>query len=289
MLAVKGEGSTSLSTRTRGSIKHLITHICLVVLGLSFLFPFVWMLSTALKPEEQIFIWPPEWIPDKFIWSNFPDALTFVPFGKYVTNTLTICIWAMAGTCISSALVAYGFARIHWPGRNVLFIIMLSTMMLPSQVTMIPIFVIFQKIGWVVPLSPSSYLLFSAGLFSSSCYGSFFSQIRTNYPRRPRSTAARNSGCSGKSILPLAKPALATVALFTFINHWNDFMGPLIYLSDEKKFTVSLGLQQFIGQYGTRWGMLMAASTVATLPIIVLFFFAQRTFIQGISTTGIKG
>ncbi|MBO7743710.1 carbohydrate ABC transporter permease [Paenibacillus sp. MWE-103] len=289
MLAVKTEGSGSLSKRSRGTLAHVITHISLIVLGLSFLFPFVWMLSTALKPEAQIFIWPPEWIPDQFLWSNFPEALTFVPFGKYVTNTLTICIWAMVGTCASSALVAYGFARIQWPGRNALFIIMLSTMMLPSQVTMIPIFVIFKKIGWVGTFKPLIIPAFFGGAFFIFLLRQFFLTIPHEL-----SEAAKIDGCSEfrtfwQIILPLAKPALATVALFTFINNWNDFMGPLIYLSDETKFTVSLGLQQFIGQYGTRWGMLMAASTVATLPIIVLFFFAQRTFIQGISTTGIKG
>lgn len=289
MTGIRAQGSAGLGGTKKGVIKPLIAHICLLILGISFLFPFVWMLSTALKPEAQIFKWPPEWIPDKFLWSNFPEALTFVPFGTYVTNTLTICLWAMVGTCISSALVAYGFARIQWPGRNFLFMIMLSTMMLPAQVTMIPIFVIFKKIGWVGSYKPLIVPAFLGAAFFIFLLRQFFLTIPQEL-----SEAAKIDGCSEfrtfwQIILPLARPALATVALFTFMNHWNDFMGPLIYLSDEKMYTVSLGLQQFIGQYGTRWGMLMAASTVATLPIIILFFFAQKTFIQGISTTGIKG
>ncbi|MET3847515.1 carbohydrate ABC transporter permease [Paenibacillus sp. OAE614] len=289
MLEINAKQTTKLSRTKKGVFQQLIAHVCLILLGITFLFPFVWMLSTALKPEAQIFKWPPEWIPDQFLWSNFPEALTFVPFGTYVLNTLTICIWTMVGTCVSSALVAYGFAKIQWPGRNVLFMIMLSTMMLPSQVTMIPIFVIFKKIGWVGSYKPLIIPAFLGGAFFIFLLRQFFLTIPQEL-----SEAAKIDGCSEfrtfwQIILPLARPAFATVALFTFMNNWNDFMGPLIYLSDEKMYTVSLGLQQFIGQYGTRWGMLMAASTVATLPIIILFFFAQKTFIQGISTTGIKG
>jgi multiple sugar transport system permease protein len=282
-------GTRTLSRKQQGIVGQGIGHICLIVLGLSFLFPFIWMLSTALKPEAQIFKWPPEWVPEQFIWSNFPDALTFVPFGSYVMNTLTICIWSMVGTCLSSSLVAYGFSRITWPGRNFLFIIMLSTMMLPYQVTMIPLFVLFKKIGWVGTFNPLIIPSFFGGAFFIFLLRQFFLTIPHEL-----SEAAKIDGCSEfrifwQIIVPLARPALATVALFTFMNSWNDFMGPLIYLNDETMYTVSLGLQQFIGQYGTRWGMLMAASTVATLPIIILFFFAQKTFIQGVATTGIKG
>jgi multiple sugar transport system permease protein len=282
-------GTRTLSRKQQGIVGQGLGHICLIVLGLSFLFPFIWMLSTALKPEAQIFKWPPEWIPEQFIWSNFPDALTFVPFGSYVMNTLTICIWSMVGTCLSSSLVAYGFSRITWPGRNFLFIIMLSTMMLPYQVTMIPLFVLFKKIGWVGTFNPLIIPSFFGGAFFIFLLRQFFLTIPHEL-----SEASKIDGCSEfrifwQIIVPLARPALATVALFTFMNSWNDFMGPLIYLNDETMYTVSLGLQQFIGQYGTRWGMLMAASTVATLPIIILFFFAQKTFIQGVATTGIKG
>ncbi|MBW7453028.1 carbohydrate ABC transporter permease [Paenibacillus sepulcri] len=282
-------GNRTSTRKKQEMLRQGIGHIILILLGLSFLFPFIWMLSTALKPEAQIFKWPPEWIPEPFIWSNFPEALTFVPFGSYVKNTLIICFWCVVGTCLSSALVAYGFSRIQWPGRNLLFIIMLSTMMLPYQVTMIPLFVLFKQIGWVGTFNPLIIPSFFGGAFFIFLLRQFFLTIPHELTE-----AAKIDGCSEfrifwQVILPLARPALATVALFTFMNTWNDFLGPLIYLNDDSMYTVSLGLQQFIGQYGTRWGMLMAASTVAALPIIILFFFAQKTFIQGVSTTGIKG
>lgn len=247
------------------------------------------MVSTALKPEAQIFKWPPEWIPEKFMWSNFPEAMTFVPFDNYIMNTLSICFWTVVGTSISSAIVAYGFAKINWPGRNLTFVMMLSTMMLPYQVIMIPLFIIFKEIGWVGSFKP----LIIPAFFGNAFFIFLLRQFLLTIPHE-LSEAARIDGCSelrifGQVIMPLTKPALATVALFTFMNSWNDFLGPLIYLNDETMYTISLGLQQFTGQYGTRWGMLMAASTVATLPITILFFLAQKTFIQGISTTGIKG
>ncbi len=278
-----------LSRRQKEWIREGISHICLLGLGVTFLFPFIWMLSTALKPEAQIFKWPPEWIPEQFIWSNFPEALTFVPFDLYIKNTLLICFWTIVGTTISSAIVAYGFSRIQWPGRNALFLVMLSTMMLPYQVVMIPLFIIFKQIGWVGSFKPLIVPAFFGNAFFIFLLRQFFLTIPHEL-----SDAARIDGCSEfrifwQVIVPLAKPALATVALFTFMGSWNDFLGPLIYLNDESMYTISLGLQQFTGQYGTRWGMLMAASTVATLPIIILFFFTQKTFIQGISTTGLKG
>jgi multiple sugar transport system permease protein len=279
-----------LTKKQRHAFKQSFAHIFLIAFGISFVFPFVWMLSTSLKPEAQIFKWPPEWLPDKFMWVNFPEALTFVPFGLYFQNTLIICILTVVGTVISAALVAYGFARIKWPGRNIFFFIMLTTMMLPYQVVMIPLFLVFKEIGWVGTFKPLIVpAFFGANAFFIFLLRQFFLTIPYEL-----SDAAKIDGCSEfrifwQIVLPLAKPALATVGLFTFMNTWNDFLGPLIYLNDESKYTIALGLQQFIGQYGTQWGMLMAASTVATLPIIIIFFFTQKTFIQGISTTGIKG
>ncbi|MCR2821475.1 carbohydrate ABC transporter permease [Lederbergia panacisoli] len=280
----------SLSRKKRHIFKQFTAHIFLILFGISFLFPFVWMLSTALKPEAQMFKWPPEWIPETFMWENFPEALTFVPFALYFKNTLVICVLAVLGTIISSSLVAYGFARIQWKGRNIFFFIMLTTMMLPYQVVMVPLFLVFKEIGWVGTFKP----LIVPAFFGTNAF--FIFLLRQFFLTIPYelSDAAKIDGCSEfrifwQIVLPLARPAIATVGLFTFMENWNDFLGPLIYLNDETKYTIALGLQQFIGQYGTQWGMLMAASTVATAPIIILFFFTQKTFIQGISTTGIKG
>lgn len=279
-----------MSKKNRHAIQQGLAHLSLILFGISFLFPFVWMLSTSLKPEAQIFRWPPEWIPEEFVWSNFPEALTFVPFGLYFQNTMIICLFTVLGTVLSAAVVAYGFARIEWKGRNVFFFIMLTTMMLPYQVVMIPLFLVFKELGWVGTFKPLIIpAFFGANAFFIFLLRQFFLTIPYEL-----SDAARIDGCSEfrifwQIVMPLSRPALATVGLFTFMNSWNDFLGPLIYLNDESKYTIALGLQQFIGQYGTQWGMLMAASTVATLPIIIIFFFAQKTFIQGISTTGIKG
>lgn len=285
-----GSNYNGFRRKKRHITKQFTAHVFLILFGISFLFPFVWMLSTSLKPESQIFKWPPEWIPETFMWQNFPEALTFVPFALYFKNTLVICVLTVLGTIISSALVAYGFARIQWRGRNIFFFLMLTTMMLPYQVVMVPLFLVFKEIGWVGTFKP----LIIPAFFGTNAF--FIFLLRQFFLTIPYelSDAAKIDGCSEfrifwQIVLPLARPAIATVGLFTFMENWNDFLGPLIYLNDESKYTIALGLQQFIGQYGTQWGMLMAASTVATAPIIILFFFTQKTFIQGISTTGIKG
>lgn len=266
-----------------------IAHIILILCGLLFLFPFVWMVTTSLKPNAQIFKFPPEWIPHPFMWGNYPKALTYIPFFAYLKNTLLLCVSTLIGTVLSCTLVAYGFSRIKWPGRDVLFLVMLSTMMLPSQVTMIPMFIVFKHLGWVNTFKP----LIVPSFFGSAFYIFLLRQFFMTIPFE-LSDAAKIDGCSEwriflQIILPLAKPAIATVALFQFLGAWNDFMGPLIYLNDQTKYTISLGLQQFVSSFGTQWGYLMAASTVFTIPVIILFFFTQKTFIQGIAMTGIKG
>ncbi len=242
-----------------------------------------------MKPDNQIFLSPPAWVPHPVMWSNYPQALTYVPFGNYLFNTLTICALSVFGTLFSCTLVAYSFSKIRWPGRNIAFMILISTMMLPGQVTMIPVFGIFKSLAWIDTIKPLVVPSFMGSAFFIFLLRQFFMTVPLEL-----SDSAKIDGCSEfdiywRIVLPLAKPALATVALFTFIGSWNDFLGPLIYLNDETKYTLSLGLQQFVSQHGAEWSMLMAASTVMTLPIVILFFFAQKTFIQGINLTGIKG
>ena len=222
-------------------------------------------------------------------WSNYTRGLTFIPFFQELRNTLTIALCCVFGTLLSCSLVAYGLSKIEWRGRGPLFIIMLSTMMLPGQVTMIPVFAIFVKLGWVDTFLPLIVPAFLGSPFFIFLLRQFFMGIP-----KELSEAAKLDGCSEfdiyrRLILPLSKPALATVGLFTFIGSWNDFMGPLIYLVNESKYTLSLGLAMFTGQYSSEYGMLMAVSTVVTIPIIILFFFTQRTFIQGMTMSGIKG
>ena len=222
-------------------------------------------------------------------WSNYSRGLVFIPFFQQLRNTVIIALCSVLGTILSCSLVAYGLSKIEWKGRNALFLILLSTMMLPGQVTMIPVFTIFVKLHWVNTFLPLIVPSFLGSAFFIFLLRQFFMGVP-----RELSEAARIDGCSEfgiyrRIIMPLSKPALATVGLFTFMGAWNDFLNPLIYLLDEQKYTLSLGLAMFTGQYGNEYGMLMAVSAVFTLPIILLFFFTQRTFIQGMTMSGIKG
>jgi len=261
----------------------------LVALGALFALPFVWLVSTSLKIDSQLFVMPPIWIPGPIKWNNYRKALGYIPFWLYFKNTLTIAVPSTIGMLVSSSLVAYGFARIQWPGRDVVFILVLATMMLPYQVTMIPLFIVFRNLGWIGTFKPLILPSFFGGPF-------YIFLLRQFYLTLPMelSDAAKIDGCSElgiyrRIILPLSKPALSTVALFSIMAYWNDFLAPLIYLEDDSKYTLALGLQQFQRQFGMEWAMLMATSVVITLPIIVLFFLTQKTFVQGIALTGMKG
>jgi multiple sugar transport system permease protein len=264
-------------------------HVLLISIGVLFGLPFYWLIATSLKPDAQIFKMPPVWVPHPAQWSNYPHALVYIPFFRYTFNTLTICVINVLGTVLSCSLVAYSLAKIRWRGRDLTFYTLLATMLLPGQVTLIPTFAIFKWLGWIGSYKP----LVLPSFFGSAFYIFLLRQFFMTLPEE-LSDAARIDGCTEfgiywRVILPLARPALATVALFTFIGAWNDFMGPLLYLTDERMYTLSMGLQFFVSQHGAEWGMLMAASTVMTIPIIIVFFFAQKTFIQGVTVTGIKG
>jgi multiple sugar transport system permease protein len=290
-----GEAARSAVLR-RGRVKlakkiarHTIAHIALAVTSISFIMPFIWMLSTSLKTDPQIFKFPPIWIPNPVDWKNYPDALNFIPFWTFMKNTVVYSIVSAFGAVLSCSLVAYSFSRIQWPGRDALFAIVLSTMMLPFYVTMIPLFIVFKTINWTNSFKPLIVPAYLGNAFFIFLLRQFFMTIPQEL-----SDSARIDGCSelgiySRIILPLSKPALATVALFQFLNAYRDFIGPLIYLNDESKYTLSLGIQLFQRFHSTEWALLMAASVVMTLPIIFLFFFTQRTFIQGITMTGLKG
>ncbi|WP_252228370.1 carbohydrate ABC transporter permease [Caldicoprobacter algeriensis] len=267
----------------------ILTYIVLIVAGAVFLLPFIWMVSTSLKPDTQLFVSPPVWIPNPIAWENYYRAVTVVPFFTYMKNTLIVASLATAGAVISTPLTGYSLARIKWKGRELLFIITLAVMMIPSQVTMVPLFIIFSKLDLVGTFLP---------LILPPCFGVpfFIFLMRQFFKQLPRDLedAARIDGCSEfgiyfKIMLPLVQPAILTVALFQFMNSWNDFIGPLIYLNDEAKYTLQLGLQQFKQAYNTIWNQLMAASVLVALPIILLYFFVQKSFIQGITFGGVKG
>lgn len=267
----------------------LLGHASLIGCGLFFCLPFFWLVSTSFKELSQIFQLPPIWIPNPIRWQNYPEALGYFPFLNQLRNTLVVALAAVALTLFSSTLVAYSFSRLRWPGRNLCFFLMLSTMMLPYQVTMVPLFIIFRNLKMVNTLWP----LIILHAFGVPFFIFLLRQFFLGLPRE-LDDAATIDGCTAagilwRIILPLAKPALATVALFQFLNSWNDFLGPLIYLNDPEKYTLSLGIQVFASTSGVHWGWMMAVTTVLTVPVVFLFFFTQRTFIQGIALTGIKG
>ena len=266
----------------------LMRHLVLVCVGMLFILPLLWMVSTSLKANRQIFVHPPQWIPNPIIWRNYPDVFDYAPFLLYFGNTLLIVTVSIVGTILSSSLGAYGFARLNGPGKNLLFILLLSTMMLPYMVWMIPLYVLFTKIGWIDTFYPLTVPAF----FGNPLYIFLLRQFFMGIPR-DLEDAAKIDGCSYLRIywqimMPLVKPCLATVAVFTFMGAWNDFLGPLLYLQSPDSYTVAVGLQVFLTQHSADWGLLMAASTMIVIPVITVFFFAQKQFIQGIVLTGLK-
>ena len=266
----------------------ILTYALLIALGTLFFIPFLWMIMTSLKSNAEVV--RQNFLPEGLLISNYPKALTTMPFLQYTVNTLKITILNMIGTVFSASLVAYAFAKLRWKGRDIWFMIMLATMMLPSQVTQIPLFVLYKKLGWLntyLPLVVGSF--FGGGAFNVFLLRQFFSTLPNEL-----SEAARVDGCSelgifGHLVLPLCKPALATSAIFSFMGSWNDFFGPLIYLTEPKKYTIALGLRAFQGYSGVQWNLLMAASVVVALPTLALFFCFQNYFVKGITLTGIKG
>lgn len=280
----------------RSRWQRLLTHLVLLALCVPFSLPLIWMLSTSLKTDAQIFprdhtVQPfsvEQLVPAPVRWENYPEAMKTAPFGTYLRNTLILCALNVIGAVLSSALVAYGFARLVFPGKRFLFLLMISTMALPSQVTMIPVFALFRMLGWYGTLLP----LFVPSFFGNAFFVFLLHQFMRTIPQELMDAGRIDGASEGRIfvqiILPLTRPALATCALFQFLRTWNDFFGPLIYINDPSKYTVAYGLQQFLSSYGSEWAQLMAGAAIFTIPIIILFFLAQRTFIQGISTTGTK-
>jgi multiple sugar transport system permease protein len=246
------------------------------------------MVSSSLKPEYQVLQYPPRWLPDPIRWANYAEALTYVPFGRYTLNTLFIASMTIFGHLLSCTVVAYAFARLRAPGKEFLFLVLLATLMLPYPVTMIPIYIGFETVGWVNSFLPLIVPTFFGSAFYIFLMRQFFLTLPLELEDAARVDGANTLQIIWHVILPISKPALATVAIFTFQASWNDFLGPLIYLHDQTKYTVSLGLSFFRSSYDVQWAYLMAASLVTMLPVIILFFFAQRLFIEGITLTGIK-
>ncbi len=253
-----------------------------------FLAPAVWMLSSSLKPDYEIFASPPVLWPADPRWQNYTEALTALPFGRFAINTLIIALSSIVGHLLSCSLVAYGFARLRAPGKGFLFILLLSTLMLPYPVTMVPLFIIFSRLGLVNSFAPLILPTFFGNAFYIFLLRQSFKQIPADLEDAARIDGAGTLQVLRNIILPLSRPALATVAIFTFQAAWNDFLAPLIFLHDQSLYTLQLGLSLFRGAYNVQWAYLLASSLVVTLPVIGLFFFAQRSFIEGTAFTGTK-
>ncbi|MCC9077055.1 carbohydrate ABC transporter permease [Litorilinea aerophila] len=290
--AAVGRRRISLRRRLRESGLALMIHLILIPMAVLFLLPLAWMLSTSLKDASGVFAFPPQWIPDLIRWENYGLAMSVLPFGRFFMNTSIITFTAMFGQLLSCSLVAFAFARLRWSGRHVLFIIVLSTMMLPNQVTLIPTFLLFRQLGWLDTFLPMIVpAFFGGGPFLIFLMRQFFMTLPTELDDAARIDGCNTFGIYWRIILPLAKPVMIAAAIFSFESHWNDFFRPLIYLQSREKFTLSLGLHAFNSDYGrgTDWHLLMAASLVVMLPVILVFFIAQRYFIQGVVFSGVKG
>ncbi len=356
---------SSTQARAGQTIRLSAAHLALVAGSIIFLIPFAWLISTSLKPDDEMAVFPPVWIPTQQVttnrvlntdsgkpagiswwtkggskirvaetadlpsgqvqvqpisetgdktgqsavadladltkirhvsprWENYTEALTYLPpethYGLvFLGNTLILTILSTIGTLLSSSLVAYSFARLRWPGKNLLFVLLLATMMVPGAVTMMPQFLIFRSLGWIDTLRPLWVPAFFGSAFNVFLLRQFFMSIPTELE-----DAAKIDGCGAFGIywrvmLPLVKPALASVSIMSIMGAWNSFQGPLIYLSSPEKMPLAYALQLYQTQHGGEPGLMMAASTLVVLPIIVLFFFTQRYFIEGISLSGLGG
>lgn len=270
-------------------VAKVIAYLLLTVTAITMIFPFYWMVATSFKTEARVFAFPPEWIPNPPIVSNYTYLFTELPFALYVYNSLKVSLLWTLGVVLSSSLAAYAFARVRFRGRETLFIITLAALMIPAQITMIPLYVIMTRIGWVnthYPLIAPAYFGSAFGIFLMR---QFFMTIPQDL-----NDAAKIDGCSHfgvywRIMMPLSTAVIATLALLSFMGSWNDLLGPVIYLYDQTLFTLPLALTRFRGMYYTAWGNMMAGATISLLPILLIFIFTQQYFVRGVVLSGLKG
>jgi multiple sugar transport system permease protein len=277
-----------MKTLARTTAVYLVLSVCS---GL-FLLPFVWMLSVSLQDAQGVFARPFHWIPETLHWENYSDVFSLIPLVRYLGNTSLITGTVLVGTLLSSSLVAYGFSRLRFKGRDTLFALCLSTMMLPGQVTMVPLYIMFSRLGWVDTFYPLIIPAFFGSPFTIFLLRQFFLTIPREFDEAALIDGASRLRIYWSIVLPLARPALITVGLFTFIGTWNDFFGPLIYINSPSNATLTLGLNmlksQIVGTGMTQWHLLMAAAVFVMLPNVILFFVAQRHLVKGISMGGLR-
>jgi multiple sugar transport system permease protein len=281
---VSAAGSPFSSTFRRHPASRVAVHVALILMSITFAFPLLWMLSTALKPIEDVMVVPPRWIPSHLQWGNFAEAISYIPFWRYTANSLISCTLAAVGTTLSSALVAYSFTRLEWPGRDLLFGLTLATMMVPFPVVMIPLHGVFRAFGWTGTLKPLWVPAAFGTAFNIFLLRQFFQRIPKSLPEAMMLDGASELQIFWRLFLPLSKAPLAVVAFFQFTFTWNDFLAPLLFLTDQKTFNLPIGLDFYRNRLGgTQWHYLMAASFLTTAPLVLLFFVLQRWFLRGLS------
>ena len=273
---------TSVNRQT----KKILSYVLMTVIGIILIIPLLWMVFTSLKPMEEIVRYPPTFFPEKIVWENYLDTIAAFPFWRYARNTLFITVLVVIGNVLSNSFIAYGFAKLDFPGKKLMFALVLSTMMIPGFVTMIPQYVLFSKIGWVGTYLPLIVPSFFGNAFNIFLMRQFYLSINNELIEAAEIDGANHLYIWSHLMLPLTKPALITIAINSSNAAWNDFLGPLLYIQDQEKYTLQIGLQVFQNQATTQWNYLMAGATLVLIPTILLFFFAQRYFIEGMDLTG---
>ena len=273
---------TSVNRQT----KKIISYLLMTAIGIVLITPLLWMVFTSLKPMEEIVRYPPTFFPEKIVWQNYLDTITAFPFWRYARNTLLITVLVVFGNVLSNSFIAYGFAKLDFPGKKLMFALVLSTMMIPGFVTMIPQYVLFSKIGWVGTYLPLIVPSFFGNAFNIFLMRQFYLSINDELIEAAEIDGANHFYIWSRLMLPLTKPALITIAINSFNAAWNDFLGPLLYIQDQEKYTLQIGLQVFQNRATTQWNYLMAGATLVLIPTILIFFFAQSYFIEGMDLTG---
>lgn len=280
---------TPLKRKKLPSLEVVILYAILIFLAVLFILPIFYLFMGAFKAESELFRVPFKWLPDKFQLDNFINMFQSIPFMRYLKNTMIIVVFNIAGSLLSCSLVAYGFSRLKWPGRDKVFILVLITMILPYQVTLVPLFLMFTKMKWIGTFLPLTVTCFFGNPFYIFLLRQFFTGIPQDISEAARIDGANEFKIFSTLILPMAKPALTTVAIFAFIRSWNDFLGPLVFLGKDELYTLSLAASMLKSNLDPNWSVLLALGTVMILPVLVLFFVMQKYFIQGIAMSGIKG
>ena len=280
----------ALGKRARGRIGRAVAFVVLCILAVPFVLPFFWMLSTSLKPIEQVLRFPPEWLPRPFVWRNYPDALTaVVPLWRYFINNVIYSVPSTFAEVFSSALIAYAFAKFRARGRDALFILVISTILIPYPVYMIPQFILFQRLGWIDTYLPLMVPNLFGSAFLIFLLRQFMRGISNELIDAARMDGAGPLGIFWRIVLPLSQRALVAAGILSFSFHWNNYLGPLLFLNSAEKYTLQLGLANFIAHRGlSHWELLMAASVISVMPVLIIFFVAQRSLIQGVVVTGMK-